>query len=241
MRVLAFVCAALLSAGSATAATMTAVFTGTIFDSFDAAGTFSGTGASGTLDDQAFTLTYVYDPSLGNRITGVGRDTASGGQLEFVPSPMNSGALTINGIMRSFAGRNSATISQGITAFQFTPFLVYGSYDYSVADDFSSSESEVNILVQSADLLLPYSLDLAFGPRDLTTASYVFGGFKFIDFDAGFGTFSTNAFGRFNATSVTVTGGDPVPVPIPLPATGALLLLATGAMVAAARRRRQQG
>lgn len=92
---------------SASAAMMTAVYTGEIdaqsanSDYFN----YFGLGAGeNVLGGQAFTLTYVFDSSVG-RSTIVGVDTAEAGTLDTTggPSPNLSVVLTINGVDLDFA------------------------------------------------------------------------------------------------------------------------------------------
>ena len=85
------------------AATMQAIYTGTVSGSYDMTGLF-GRAPGASLDGLAFSLTYTYDTSLGLRYTSATSDEIYGGAGYGAPSPIFSAVLNIGGVAKVIFG-----------------------------------------------------------------------------------------------------------------------------------------
>jgi hypothetical protein len=220
-------------AGPAAAATMQAVFTGTATIVEDRTNIFGGPG------QQLFTLTYVYDTSLGTRTT-----TASDDRLENITpgssNPTISATLQIGGVSRSFTGLQS--VYQTCSSPSCDP----GVYGWQTSDTFSVSNvvtiNQAVINVGDGSDTLPKNLETPFA-FDLVNSNIGFtqGQFQFVTQDQDTFDFLEYSAGTLGPAQVTVTKlGDvdpPDPSVVPLPASG-ILLLGAGAALGALRRRK---
>lgn len=100
-----------LATGVAQAKTMQATYTGTVQSGFDQSGVFGG-GANAVLDGLGFTLTTVFDTSIGLRQTGregqISSDNLTGGSLNALADPYLRAVLTIGGVSQSLGTSESS-------------------------------------------------------------------------------------------------------------------------------------
>ena len=205
------------------AATMNAVYTGTVGSGFDAAGLF---GAPGTdLAGTPFTLTFSYDTDTGFRDTSVpGVERLWGGAVYPGIAPAVTTRFTLNGQTQVIAGNYQGFVSQcaalacgaGLvqhlaTDFQTDPVtgvstVVYASVFKGLFGDILSGNVP-------SDLTQPYSLRF----------DGVFHGFFdyfFFDVYDPVAGYSNSAFAYLNPTRLVVSQV----VPIPVPAGGVAML-----------------
>lgn len=221
----------------AAAATMQAVYTGTVTGSYDQTGVFGGPGSS--LDGAAFTMTFRYDTTQGATDDGGYYQQLYGGAAYGTTSPFFYAALTINGVTQTLdlnyyslvqlhdasaiGGTQTETLHQAVDYFDdgltqdYANFYAYlGSIDGSLG--------------VPLDLTQPFTAD--FDP--LNGTHYGSGYFQLHDYDYGTNTYTEYAYGNLAPTRVVVTAVSAVPLPAGLP----LLVFALGGLAVAARRRR---
>jgi hypothetical protein len=218
-----------LGAGAADAATLRAVFTGTVIDGsgFDVSGLFGPPG--GSLDGLTATLTFVYDPAVGLLDAGPPQ-AVQGGLAHGAPDPTLSATLTIGAHSLQFGGddvSDYATCARpdcGEDAFQ-----AYAQDSATGADGKASFGYLQATLFRDAAAALPGRLDRPFRLDDLSDALVAQGEFYFYS-----GTAAADAhvtYGSLALDSLAVERvDDPPEVPLPAPALllgGALALLAT--------------
>lgn len=211
----------------ASAVTMKAVYTGTVstgteFNITDQSGMFGlGTGA-GILNDQAFTLTFTYNPSLFGVVHDdtPTRNVARGGPFD-VPgsqSPIYNAELLINGVTKKIFSNAAGFVGN------YNPLSRYNNAFHStfsqyIDANFNVTENTVDSGIGDIDLLIPLGLEK---PYHVVLDTLLFlsnGHFDFNVFDDNLGDYSVRTFGTFSATELTVST-------VPLP--GALPLFAAG-------------
>ena len=219
------------SSGSAFAATIKAVYSGTVTSVYRA-----GEGPDyGDLTGQAFTTTYIYDTAMGNRdtITDNNRliDALSGGAFTSVPNPLISAQFQVGDLIVNVNPDN--TFNARIDK------MAGGNTYYHTANSDTTADPTY-ILFQNglgySTFNPPNSLDTPFSVADIPD----FGGngqFA-IGRVSGDQTVYITAY-SLSATTFTVSlvTDDPTPSPVPVPAAGTLLLGAIAALRLLRRRR----
>lgn len=227
-----------LTAASAEAATMKAVYTGTVYSSYDQTGVFGEADTS--LDGLSYLLTFIYDTALGNRNTLPGYyDEVSGGEVYSASTdPILSAKLTINGksfsvdgSYQGFAGvqsDNSSYSNYYHYAHEYDPGDEDGKYKYSYINQ-NSNFTEGTVP----------ELDVA---TTLTGSYYSYWGyFQKYEYDYTTGAYLSYAHGYLDPDKLVITRYTPDdggPAPVPLPAAAGLMAAALGALGTLARRRR---
>jgi hypothetical protein len=213
-----------LAAGSASAATMMAVYTGVALAavSYDTTGVF-GHADIRLRDDTPYTATFVYDTKLGEPTVTPHLDQRNGGDFTFDPNPILSATFTINGVTTDMsfhdAGLVETTDGDGFHYANVGDFL--GTPTESIAEAiymFGYGQPE-------ARLTSPFSSAITGGfgnayvhRRNLVT-----------------GNFIAEAAMTLRPTFLTVSV---VKADVPEPATWALMLIGFGAAGAGLRRAR---
>jgi hypothetical protein len=233
------ICAAVLAVGasSAQAATMQAVYTGTVTSSSNSTGEF-GVAAVDGLDGLAYVLTFLYDTDVGTPTIFPTNTTIQGGTApgNSAPSPMISASLTINGVTRTINGTYQGVVSQQQDAFDLAQHFAQDATDFDgIGIDLQYTLQTYMIasdLATSSDLTQPFTLTGL-------TPSVGSGLFQFsrrVD-----GVEVENASGSLYFDTLTVSAyvaPDPDPeVPVvPLPAGLPLLVGGLGALALLRRR-----
>ena len=211
----------------ASAVTIKAVYTGTVssgteFNITDQSGMFGlGTGAD-VLNDQAFTLTFTYNPSLFGVVHEVTptSNVARGGPFD-IPgsqSPIYNAELLINGVTKKIFSNAAGFVGN------YNPSSGYNNAFHStfsqyIDANFNVTENTVDGGIGDIDLLIPLRLEKPYHVVLDTLLSLSNGHFDFNVFDDNLGDYSVHTFGTFSATELTVST-------VPLP--GALPLFAAG-------------
>ena len=200
--------AAMTCAATASAAIMTATWTGVVHSSFDYTGVFGGSGSS--LDGMSFVAHYTYDTSLGYRATSPGvSDVVLGGSAYLLPAVV-SGTLTINGVTHSIGGGASGLANTLAT------FVGDETGDQSNDGEFYTENMFSN---QGSTSGTPTNLE-AIVP--LTTVDGT-GYFQIYTFDLAMNVSKVFAYGAL-ANATYQVQADALPPPAPEPATWALML-----------------
>lgn len=230
IQAIAIAAAITLTGFSANAATMQTVYTGTVSNSYTNGEDFFGiAAATGALDNQTFTATFVYDTSL-----GYAQGTAATPQLYGYGSnsPMLSAILTINGFDVSFSTGNYGTEFRG----EYSNATRAGSTaqhdSYSAATGLTTV-SNLYFDVSAAVGAIPADLEATFDVA-ATGTSY------FELYDINYATYQYPRYlqGALNTTHVTVTEFiAAAPSAVPLPASLPLLAIAMGGFGFMGRRR----
>lgn len=224
-------CAAVPAASGA--ATMQAVYSGTVSNSYDLTGLF-GLGAGASLGGLPYTLTYTYDTGSGLRFTGAASDENYGGTGYDVASPMFSAILAIGDVAQLVFGASFAYARQ------------YGGTEYDYLDHYAQDDVEdllTGVVSQNYAYQwgydysnsLPANLDVPFSFDQLAANGAAGGEFGFFTYDFVEDRYSTYAYGSLYPDSLRVTVV--APAAIPLPAGAWLLVLALGALAALRRTR----
>lgn len=220
--------AAALAAGvvaaPAEAAVMQAVFTGIVSSGSDPSGLF---GVGATLDGEDFTLTYVYDTSLGGRITLPESDYVFGGDGHALATPTISANLRIGSGSQNVDGTRESSffVCQAVAC--SVPMYDTRAVDYMEQPDGSYVFNYVQAAVDDISLSVPDNLDTPFSVS--IAALQQFGAFQFLSVDAVTGNVPIYTVGllTFDRVAVTEVGATPVPLPAAFPLlAGALGLLA---------------
>lgn len=235
------------SAAPASAAVMKAVYTGTVSGGGDGLNLF-GLGTGSVLDGLAYTSTFIYDPETPGAVresTPGFQDYVYGGDAYFVPSPMLSASITINGHTHYVMGHyvSQAHVEQDSVGYNGLVQHVASDYFTNSGGDYQNGiYSYQNIIYNSADDenspgAIPDSLDVAFV---LSLVGKLYGSFQFFNCD------SLDTLGYCNLTSgglipaslvvTAVSGVSDVPLPAALP----LLGLGLGALRFSSRQRERR-
>jgi hypothetical protein len=228
-----------LTALPVSAATMKAVFTGTIKSGLNHSGVFGLLGLT-SLNGKPFELTFIYDTTVGSLRDTVYEINLSGGQAALLPgpSPMLSASLSINGFSKAWTGSVLGEISMT----KRDQRLLYRAHDYDpISEDpseggvYRNVEISINRIVSSD---IPLSLDTPFG-LDLSYLQGYQGYFRF----SGYFNYQKEASADFDLARLDVSRYEPTPppAPIPLPASAFLLLAGIAGLAGldALRRRRE--
>lgn len=215
------------AAARADAATMLAVFTGTITSGFDNTALF-GTVAT-SLAGQAFTASFKYDTTVGTHLGTAGVNDGRQGGTDFgAANPMLSAILTINGVDQNFFGT-----AEGVT-------VVDGATNGGLIEDKANTTTRfLNVNLFAG--LAPTSLDTPFtgvpgGPAaNSSIGTFEIGRFVFQP-PQGF-VLHDDAKGALKVNHVTITRLD-TPSGAPEPAAWALFIGGFGIVGATLRRRR---
>ncbi len=240
IRMASLALAAAVLAAPAGAATMQAVYTGTVNNGYDETGLF-GTPQT-FLDGLAYSVTYTYDTGLGNLSSGLGTDTLTGGSAYGTQSPLLSAVVSIGGIAQSLLGSYQTYIA--VTDLAAAGIGSVGINTVHLADDSTtdplsgnSTTRYVGLSAQDTTLAGPFTITSPF------TAPSLGGNFLHSVIDAATGT-GTQTYVVFNPGLLTVTtvggGGGGGPAPVPLPASALALLAGLGGIGAMRLRRRSQ-
>ena len=209
-----------------------AVFTGTVYGSFDKTGLFGGAG--GSLDGQAFTMTFKYDTALGQR-SNAGPSTYDNviGSTRFgLSNPTISATLQIGSQSRSILGDY---FSQYQMCDDGYPLYCGVDQYYANAEDYltqpGGSYTLNRFVINFWDYLefLPDNLDT---PFSMLVSGSVGQDSRFIfaSYDAALGTYPVYTYGGLTVSSLTVGPVVPPVAPVPLPAAGGALLAALAAI-----------
>jgi hypothetical protein len=208
--------------GAASAVTMQAVYTGTVFAGSDLTNVF---GAGSSLDGLSFRMTFAYDPETpgASRTTDAVRDEVFGGPVSGFTSPMRSAKLTINKHTERFR-----TDSAGVTTYNIGTYSVISHGTFFEASDTKISKiSQLDGFADSSSALFLADLDASVPRTSLSLAGSPSGiGHFFI------GECAFNSAGGCDETVRTIGTLAPSSLaiaPIPLPA--GLPLLASGLAV----------
>lgn len=231
---------ALTSAAPASATIMQAVYTGTVNTSNDQTGLF---GIVGSLDGLGYSLTYVYDTSIGTAATAPGYSRVFGAD---VGGPVTSTSLTINGVTQtvpasSLYGNYFSDVSASDAGYPnpVDPALFYNSahmIDYDSPGGFISTTIQIYNGWDDPSLTFPQGVTT---PLSLSSSSQAFAGiFQFYVYDFSTSTYSVNSSGVLLPSTLTVTQLGTPPTPAPLPAALPLMAGALAGLAVLARRRR---
>lgn len=232
-----------LAVGTAEAATVTAVYEGSVSgltSAFgDEADTFFGVPASSLVGLDA-TATFVYDTDNGTRSTGPDFDSIGGfPELDGFVGAIISATLDIGGVQRTLAAEffESILVRDGSGADPSQVQHTASDNDPDFAPGFSFYQQLQGDFSGVAGI--PANLEQSFvvSSPGMGTGSFQF---SIEDGDGsvgGVGTSSLGGFLAFDRLTVTVENGGPVdPQPIPLPASALLLAGALGSLGAIRRR-----
>jgi hypothetical protein len=225
----------------APAATMQAVYTGTIDTGFDTAGLFGSAGTD--LGGVAFRLSFTYDTGSGFLDTSTpGVQRLWGGAL-YGLAPLVTARFTVNGQTQTINGGYQGYVSQCSSA--ACPAAPSGLVQHLATDFTTDPVTGVSHVVYAStfeglfggtlsgsvpsDLTQPYTLTF-----DGTIVSF-FNYFFFDVYDPVTG-YSNNAYAYLNPTRLTVA---PIAA-VPVPASGAGMLAAALGVLAALRMRQRR-
>jgi hypothetical protein len=232
---IAFVLA--LACGTASAAPMKAVFTATVFDSFNYTNEFGVFGVSG-LDGLTATIEFIYDPATSgaNRLTTATLDYVYGGTSVGLPSPMAMSGIAIGGVTKVFSPLNNSQIGSYGGA---TPNMIYGGVkDETVVDEYWSTQYTSYIYTEAYGSEFGAGLDTPIAATIPGAGSL--GSFWFFTCAASTTTqenFCTeHVEGQLAIGEVTVTSVSAVPLPASMP----ILVTALAALAALTRNVRGQ-
>lgn len=227
------VCAALLAgtAVSAEAAVMEAKFAGTVLSFYDLHRSF-GTAFETAVENSSspeFTLTFVYDTNVGQRVSSPGQyDSLTNGTLG--ESPTLSATLTIGGVAQAVEATYSSyqlCSAEICSAYRYAAFAQEGT-----SSDGGFSRKDVYGSLTFDPFLLNLDAPFSVVGLDLISQYGFFSLTEVVD-----GVYIHNATGTLAIDRLTVRNTSDTPSPVPLPASAPLLLAAL-AGVAALRRRR---
>jgi hypothetical protein len=219
----------------ASAVTMKAVYTGTVYSSYDQTNVF-GQGLGAVLDGLSYTLTYIYDPSTvgAGRSTDATYDQAFGGfGYGNLPTPKISTTLKIGNTSQQSINNSYQDLYYQINDGVSYSYAQHASFDYfndglnNKYDYLYSSGYDYSFGIP-ADLETPYSIALSL----VNYSSY----FQFADYDYASSVYTRYAFGYLAPTSLTVSRFDG-PSQVPVPAALPMLASGIGAIGLIARRR----
>jgi hypothetical protein len=198
----------------ASAVTMQAVYKGFISSSTDLTNIFGlGLGA-GVLDNQEYTLTFLYNPTLLGVINETTSTliTAHGGPLDmpFSKSPFYGADLVINGITKHIGSNGAGNVSNS------SPLTNYNSTFHSTRNQSYNSNFIVDDYVSGGigglSLGVPFDLQ---SPYQVVVATLIsVGQFDFSVYDDSISGYSVQTFGSLSAKELTVSI---VPLPGTLP------------------------
>jgi hypothetical protein len=225
-------------ASPVSAATMQAVYRGTVSGGYDETGVFGAGG--GDLAGLAFTLTYIYDTSVGNRDSGYHDDWMGswfydelrGGTAYGVPSPILSATLELAGKpdFVDFGGVTQAEITTRSDGATYTNYH-HRAQSTGYGDDAENGSFVYGFTVNnwlSAPVGSSANLD---DPSSLLTGPMDFSGdFDIYAFSYTNGNYFLRAQGTLDEDTLEISELV-IPAPVPLPASfGALLtgLVAVG-------------
>ncbi|MFN0116350.1 MAG: hypothetical protein ACKVPY_16890 [Paracoccaceae bacterium] len=238
-----------LSFSPAQAAVMQATWTGTILSGYDGTATW-GPGST-DLTGVGYTMTFLYDTSLGIRTTSPGQFDQVYGGSDYpggATDPVLSATMTIRGQTQSGTGANQGYLYTQDAA-------LGGNVFQNIAYDFASQPNGSFVyhymyglfddLMQAGSPVTPSSLDTPFtgtvpGSALCASSGAYCGWFQFADYNAALGAYTTYSWATFGVDSLTVRA---LPVaPVPLPAGAATLLAAIAILVGlrSARARRPE-
>lgn len=214
---------ALLAAFPASAATMKAVYTGTVADGVDQTGIFGQ--SNGDLTGLSFVATFLYDTAKGQRGRFPTSDSVSGGSLLVGDSPVLWVRLTISGQSYQYA---PATIGAATVATDGVALTRTEHRGERQSSDGTTDLVDILLMGLRAPVVIVPDLDQ---PLSLTDDdSFYQGSFLFARTDIASGINNVYTAGRLYVDSVEIA-------PIPLPAAGGAMLVGLGALVAVRRRR----
>ncbi len=226
----AFIAAAFVAlAGTASAVTMSAEYTGTVVSSYDQTDTF-GAGIGSSLDGMAYSLVFLYDTPAGYLNSGPNFVQQLGSEMLGFENPMISATITINGVSLSVSPTDSSNYryDDGYTAYAQDNAGYYFNDMVTIVSQYVSDIFYSVTGFIPPDFSLPFAVAGGLGNGGI---------FSFQEFDNNTGVFFTNVSGSLIVETLTVTRvGDVLP-PVPLPASLPLLLVALGGIAALRRRR----
>lgn len=227
-----------LSVSAADAATMQALYTGTIVGGYDQSGLFTTPG--GNLDNLSFSMAFVYDTSVGRMIMPQ-FDEVIGGKNLRTKSPMISASVTVNGQTMKIRGKalgyallyGGAQSSTGEDVFN-----VYASDRATDAVTGSGYTYDIGAQIIDDSFGIPYNLDAPFSLSGLAGANGNALYFFFQRYDGVLGAYTMRTSGTLVADTLTVSQF--VAAPVPLPASALMLLAAVAGLggLQASRRKR---
>lgn len=208
------------------AATMQAIYTGTVSGSYDMTGLF-GRAPGASLDGLAFSLTYTYDTSLGLRYTSATSDEIYGGAGYGAPSPIFSAVLNIGGVAKVIFG-TTYSFARQFDGFGYDYLDHYQQEDTYDPQSGAFSQNYVHQWGYDYGDALPINLDLPFSLSGLASTGQFAGAFGFFSYDPVLGGPSTYAFGSLYADTLDVSAV--APAAVPLPAGAGLVVTALAAL-----------
>ena len=219
----------------AEAAYVTVIYTGKVANSHDLSGVFGAAGAS--LDGDAFTATYVFDPSVSVIESGSRSNISRGGTSLGTPSPLISAALTINGISYSFGGSydeidNAVNPSNGVSGLWVYAYSFLGSPG-SIPSGYARLNNK-----SSGNLGIPAKLGPYFGNVSGGTGGFNNGAFSIFTlygYASDGAPIGETAFGDLINETLTISGGTAGAVPEP--ATWAMMIAGMAVVAGTLRRR----
>ena len=204
---------------SASAATMQAVYTGTVSNSVVDYGPVFGVyyDDNGPLDGMAFAATIIYDTSLGTPYGDPTYTETYGGTDKGSTSPILSAVLTINGGSWSFKPGQYSSVQNSDNPSSSNSRADAYTYQYeNTATEDVKDELSLYALAGPGDI--PLDLTVPFAVAGPTINGY----FNIDNYQRGSGEYRY-AYGTLNTAGLTVSA-------IPLPASLPLMLAGLGAL-----------
>lgn len=213
-------------ASISSAAIMQAVYTGTIYNSYDETNHLGLGAGNNILNGRSIVATFVYDTTLGSgQVIGPNTADLYGGSTNSTTSPMISASYQIQGLATHNVNSDYSTYVQNYTNVS-TEQVYHNNY-------YNFSDPNILYIYESITALI-YSSDFSFGiPLDLTVPLSLildpnfqqYGGGSFTDEYYDFATNTTirSVYGAFTVDSLTVSELGVVPLPAAIYMFGAAI------------------
>ncbi len=183
------------------AATVSAVYEGTIIEGSDDLGLFSSEGSN--LEGLAFTSSFVFDTQVGSRLTTPEFDSLSGGEAYGVELPLRFAGIRINGVTQEVLGSD-------LSSFSLTGSVRYDSVASGEGlRDGARFSTQLGLDARGSGI--PSNFEV---PFTLENTGDFTGSFAFIKYDdQGEPTALSAGSPLVDRLTVTIEGVSPVPLP----------------------------